>query len=127
MNRLVTLIFLCILFITGCREPFNPEIEPADLSVLVVEGYLDTEGLPSKLKLSYTRNIQTDDSFLPSVPSGDVYLRSESGEEYPLTALGDGEVELAYDISEDEKYRLYISTNYGKSYNFDLIKPILTT
>lgn len=126
MNRLVTLIFLCILFMTGCREPFNPEIEPADLSVLVVEGYLDTEGLPSKLKLSYTRNIQTDGSFLPSVPSGDVYLRSESGEEYPLTALGDGEFEFAYDISEDQNYRLYISTNDGKSYTSDLIKPILT-
>ncbi|MEB2776823.1 DUF4249 domain-containing protein [Algoriphagus sp. D3-2-R+10] len=126
MNRLVLIIFFCILFISGCREPFNPVIEPADLSVLVVEGYLDTEGLPSKLKLSYTRNIQTDDSFLPSVPSADVYLRSESGEEYPLTDMGSGEFEFAYDIPEDQNYRLYISTNEGKTYTSDLIKPILT-
>ncbi|MEB2784911.1 DUF4249 domain-containing protein [Algoriphagus persicinus] len=126
MNRLVLIIFFCILFISGCREPFNPEIEPADLSVLVVEGYLDTEGLPSKLQLSYTRNIQTDDSFAPSFPSAVVYLRSETGAEYPLTDLGSGAFEFAYDIPEDQNYRLYISTNDGKSYTSELIKPILT-
>ncbi|MEB2781335.1 DUF4249 domain-containing protein [Algoriphagus sp. C2-6-M1] len=126
MNRLVTLIFLSTLLISGCREPFNPEIEPADLSVLVVEGYLDTEGLPSKLQLSYTRNIQTDDSFAPSFPSAVVYLRSETGAEFPLTDLGSGAFEFAYDIPEDQNYRLYISTNDGKSYTSELIKPILT-
>ncbi|REG94396.1 DUF4249 domain-containing protein [Algoriphagus antarcticus] len=126
MNRLVTIIFFCILFITGCREPFNPEIEPADLSVLVVEGYLDTDGLPSRLKLSYTRNIQTDDSFSPSYPGAVVYLMSESGEEFPLADLGNGEFEFAYDIAEEDKYRLYISTNDGKSYTSELLKPILT-
>jgi hypothetical protein len=126
MNRLVLLLFLCVLLISGCREPYNPEIEPADLTVLVVEGYLDTEGLPSILKLSYTRNIQTEDSFSPSYPSAIVSIRSESGEDYPLTSLGNGEFEFAYDIPEEENYRLYISTNDGKSYTSELIRPILT-
>ncbi|RAI85771.1 DUF4249 domain-containing protein [Algoriphagus yeomjeoni] len=126
MNRLVLLIFSCILLLSGCREPFNPEIEPADLSVLVVEGYLDTEGLPSKLKLSYTQNIQTTDSFVPSYPSAQVFLRSESGEQYPLTDLGSGEFEFANDIPENQDYRLYISTNDGRSYTSDLLRPILT-
>ncbi|WP_192346091.1 DUF4249 domain-containing protein [Algoriphagus sp. Y33] len=126
MNRLAALIFLCALLTTGCREPFDPDIAPADLSVLVVEGYLDTEGLPSMLKLSYTRNIQTDDSYSPSYPDGTVSLRSESGTEYALTAMGSGEFEFAHDIPEDENYRLYISTNDGKSYTSELMKPILT-
>ncbi|MFC5625587.1 DUF4249 domain-containing protein [Algoriphagus winogradskyi] len=114
------------MLLSGCREPFNPEIEPADLSVLVVEGYLDTEGLPSKLKLSYTQNIQTTNSYLPSYPSAVVFLRSESGEQYPLTDLGSGEFEFAYDIPENQNYRLYISTNEGRSYTSDLLQPILT-
>lgn len=126
MNRFVLLIFSCVLLLSGCREPFNPEIEPADLNVLVVEGYLDTEGLPSKLKLSYTRNIETEDSFMPSYPMGSVFLESESGEQFPLTDLGFGEFEFAYDVPENQNYRLYISTNDGKSYTSDLIKPILT-
>ena len=126
MNRLVLLIFSCVLLLSGCREPFNPEIEPADLNVLVVEGYLDTDGLASKLKLSYTRNIQTDNSFMPSYPTGNVVLKSESGEQYPLTELGSGEFEFAYDIPENQNYRLYISTIDGKSYTSELIRPILT-
>lgn len=126
MYRITSIAALFMLLISGCREPYNPEIEPADLSVLVVEGYLDTEGLPSKLKLSYTRNIQTDNSFSPSYPDAMVSIRSESGEDYPLTSLGDGKFEFAYDIPEDENYRLFIATNDGKSYTSDLLKPILT-
>ena len=126
MNRIVSLAAMIILLISGCREPYNPEIEPADLSVLVVEGYLDTEGLPSKLKLSYTRNIQTENSFTPSYPDAIVSIRSEAGVDYPLTSMGDGEFEFAYDIPEEENYRLYISTTDGKSYTSELIKPILT-
>ncbi|PZX50692.1 uncharacterized protein DUF4249 [Algoriphagus ratkowskyi] len=126
MNRLVPVILFCILFITGCREPFNPDIDPTDLSVLVVEGYLDTEGLPSILKLSYTRNIQTDGSNSLNYPGAAVSLRSESGAEYPLTSLGFGQFEFAYDIPEQENYRLHIFTNDGLSYTSELIKPIIT-
>jgi hypothetical protein len=126
MNRLVPVIIFCTLFFTGCREPFNPDIEPTDLSVLVVEGYLDTEGLPSILKLSYTRNIQTDDSFSPSFPNAFITLRSESGAEYPLTFLGGGLFEFAHDIPEEQTYRLYIATNDGKTYTSEPLKPVLT-
>lgn len=126
MHRLVLLIFFCILLISGCREPFEPVIDPTDLTVLVVEGYLDTEGLPSTLTLSYTSNIQTDDSFSPSFPGGVVYLESESGTRYQLTDLGFGKFEFGYDIPEEENYRLKISTNDGQSYTSDLLTPLLT-
>ena len=43
--------FLLLLLFWGCREPFEPEIEARDLNVLVVEGYLDSEGLSSNLRL----------------------------------------------------------------------------
>ncbi|SFU19570.1 protein of unknown function [Algoriphagus locisalis] len=126
MNRVFLYVSFCILFLSACREPFEPDLEPSDLNVLVVEGYLDTQGLPSKLKLSYTRNIQTEVDFTPSYPSASVILRSESGEQYPLTPLGFGEFEFAHDIPENQDYRLYISTNDGNSYTSDLLRPILT-
>ncbi|WP_339699298.1 DUF4249 domain-containing protein [Algoriphagus aquimarinus] len=126
MNRLVVLILLCVALVSGCREPFEPDIKAADLTVLVVEGYLDTEGLPSQLKLSYTRNIQLDDSSLPSYPSAEVYLESASGMDYPLTDLGGGVYEFAYDIPENDNYTLRIMSSDGKSYTSELIKPILT-
>ncbi|MCE7056668.1 DUF4249 domain-containing protein [Algoriphagus sp. AGSA1] len=126
MKRLIPVIFFCLLWISACREPFDPDLKPTDLTVLIVEGYLDTEGLPSTLKLSYSRNIKTEDDFTPDYPGAIVSLRSESGVVYPLTDLGFGEFEFAHDIPEDESYRLYISTNDGKSYTSDLLKPILT-
>lgn len=126
MNRLAQLIVICALLISGCREPFEPDIEPADLSVLVVEGYLDTEGLPSTLKLSYTRDIQAEDSFTPSFPNGTVFLKSESGVEYPLSDMGSGQFEFAHDIPENENYRLHILTNDGRSYTSEVLRPILT-
>ena len=126
MNRLALLILFCSALLIGCREPFEPDIESSDLTVLVIEGYLDTEGLSSQLKLSFTRNIQTDDSFVPSYPSAEVYLESELGMEYPLTDLGEGLYEFAYDIPEEERYTLRIITNTGQTYSSELIKPILT-
>ncbi len=126
MKRLIPVLFFCLLWISACREPFDPDLKPTDLTVLVVEGYLDTEGLPSTLKLSYSRNIKTEDDFTPNYPGAIVSLRSESGVVYPFTDLGFGEFEFAHDIPEDELYRLYISTNDGKSYTSDLLKPILT-
>mgnify|MGYP003676047156 FL=1 len=126
MNRLVLIIFISLLLLSACREPYDPEIEPADLTVLVVEGYLDTDGISSKLKLSYTRNIQTDDSYLSTYPNAIVSIRSESGEDYPLTSLGFGEFEFKYDIPEDQNYRLYIATSDGKSYTSEILKPIIT-
>lgn len=126
MKKFTYLSVMILLATFSCREPFEPEIEPSDSKVLVVEGYLDTEGLPSELKLSYTRNIQSDDSFVPSFPTGDVYLESEAGDQYPLSSLGEGIYEFAYDIPEDQNYQLRIFTNDGNSYTSELLKPILT-
>lgn len=122
MKKILALILICLV---GCREPFDPVLDPTDLTVLVVEGYLDTEGLSSTLKLSYTQNIQTADSTETGFPAAIVYLRSEAGEEYPLTGLGNGLFEFKYDIPENENYRLHIISD-NRTYTSDLIKPIIT-
>lgn len=126
MRKVATYVIVFLLMLSACREPFNPEIEPTDLKVLVVEGYLDTEGLPSILNLSYTRNINSDNSFSPTYPNAQVFLESESGVQFDLTPLGNGSYEFAHDISESENYKLRILVDDGSSYTSDLLKPILT-
>ncbi|SIO24999.1 DUF4249 domain-containing protein [Algoriphagus halophilus] len=127
MKKNIHIILGLIMLLVGCREPYDPEIEPTDIKILVVEGYLDTEGLPSLLNLSYTRNIQSDEDFNQIVfPSGEVFLESEGGEQFPLNSLGEGTFEFAYDIPEDGNYRLRIFTTDGNSYSSEWIKPILT-
>ena len=126
MRKIATYLSVFLLLLAACREPFNPEIEPTDLKVLVVEGYLDTEGIPSILNLSYTRNIDTGDDFQLSYPEGTVFLESESGTQFPLTSLGNGSFEFAEDIPEDQTYRLKIFLNDGSSYSSEQIQPIIT-
>lgn len=126
MRKTTTYLYVFLLLLASCREPFNPEIEPTDLKVLVVEGYLDTEGIPSILNLSYTRNIDADDDFQLIYPEGTVFLESESGTQFPLTSLGNGSFEFAEDIPEDQIYRLKIFLNDGSSYSSEQIQPIIT-
>lgn len=120
------MILLFQLLLIGCREPFSPDIAPQDLKVLVVEGYLDTDGLPSVLKLSYTKSLESDEGAGINFPGAEVFLKSESGAKYPLSNLGNGEYEFAYDIPEDEQYTLHILTNDEKSYSSEMLSPIVT-
>lgn len=143
MNRLLLLILLPVIFMVSCREPFDPEINPADLSVLVVEGYLDTEGIPTTIKLSYSQNIKDDPSVigpssssssLPSpgllvddrVSGANIFLESSSGEEFYLTEQGDGAYLFENNISETDSYQLHIQLQDGKSYTSSEMKPIIT-
>ena len=126
MMKVSRLYWIILILAVSCREPFEPEIEPTDEKVLVVEGYLDTEGIPSILKLSYTRNINSQEGFAQSFPEANVFLESESGNQFSLTPLDSGRFEFAQDISEQENYRLRIFTNDGNSYSSELLKPILT-
>ncbi len=120
----LSLFVVVLSFIAGCREPYDPEILSKDLKVLVVEGYLDTEGLPSVLRLSFTKNLEGDggDGF----PEAEVYLKADSGAEFPLTDIGNGEFEFAEDIPEEMKYTLHIVTDEGKTYVSEKLSPIIT-
>lgn len=120
------MILLFQLLIIGCREPFSPDILPQDLQVLVVEGYLDTNGFPSVLKLSYTKSLESDEGTGLNFPGAEVYLKSESGVEFPLSYLGNGEYEFTYDIPENDQYTLHILTNDEKSYSTEKLIPIIT-
>lgn len=118
--------FLLLLLFWGCREPFEPEIEARDLNVLVVEGYLDSEGLSSNLRLSFTSNIQDEFNFNPSGLGATVYLESSSGARYSLLERGEGIYEFQHDIPENETYQLRIFLNDGTSYTSSELKPVIT-
>jgi hypothetical protein len=115
-----------VTLLTGCREPFEPEIEASDLNVLVVEGYLDSEGLSSILDLSYTRSIQNDTGIKPVVLGASIYLESSGGKRYPLRELGNGSYEFKQDIPENDTYVLRIFVPDGTSYATIPLTPILT-
>ncbi|MCS5491581.1 DUF4249 domain-containing protein [Algoriphagus limi] len=112
--------------LVSCREPFEPEIDPVDLNVLVVEGYLDSEGTPSQLTLSYTQPIQGQSLPNSLVLGADIYLESVGGERFPFTDLGEGVYQFQHDISESDTYRLHIFLWDGTSYTSEELQPLIT-
>ncbi|NVK49939.1 MAG: DUF4249 domain-containing protein [Cyclobacteriaceae bacterium] len=118
------IVFLGLL--ASCREPFEPEIDPVDLDVLVVEGYLDSEGIPSELSLSLTSTIQSDGFTNNLVNGAIIYLENAAGDRFPLTELGGGKYEFAHDIDEGGVYRLRIFLQNGASYTSEELRPIIT-
>ncbi|MGM0944865.1 MAG: DUF4249 domain-containing protein [Bacteroidota bacterium] len=126
MKRLAYLFFLNLLAFGACREPFEPEIDEVDLDVLVVEGYLDSDGSRSLISLSYTRPIQANSMQLSPVEGATLYLESSTGDRYPLSDIGGGSYQFEENISEQDQYKLRIFLPNGNSYTSDDMTPIIT-
>lgn len=127
MKKWIALVFP-IITLFACKEPFEPDLREADLRVLTVEGYLDTDGKASELYLGYTRRIYGENLGPGSTPAlgGEIYLESSGGVRYPLMELENGYYEFAQDLDEDEQYRMRIFLN-GESYTSELLRPLVST
>lgn len=119
------ILFGVIFLFAGCREPFEPEIDNVQGGVLVVEGYLDSNGLESVLSISRTAPISGTESNIPE-PGALVSLIADSGQLYKLTELKDGKYLFQLDIPENQSYRLEILLRNGEKYFSDPIMPIIT-
>ena len=120
------LIFSLLVILTiGCREPFEPEIKNQQEGILVVEGYLDSEGLKSELKLSVTTNVSDAVGFAP-VKKAIINLISGTGRVFPLVEDKNGVYYFEQNIPEDQEYRLEILLANGGKYLSGILKPIIT-
>ena len=125
MNRNWLLFFFLIGVFSGCRTPFDPEVPDTELRILVVEGYLDTEGMKSELKLSRTVPLSTEASLLPEI-GAKVILRGQNGQQFPLSEKGEGVYLFERNIDERQSYTLEILLNSGERYASEELKPIVT-
>lgn len=125
MGRLL-LVFLGIMgFLGSCRTPYDPEIPATELRILVVEGYLDTEGKASELKLSRTVPLSSEASMLPEL-GATVMLRGQNGQQFDLTEKGDGIYLFERNIDESQTYVLEILLRSGERFTSEELKPIVT-
>lgn len=116
---------LLVILTMGCREPFEPEIKNQEAGILVVEGYLDSEGLKSELRLSITTNVSDTVRFAP-VKRAIINLISESGSIFPLVEDKEGVYYFEQNIDENQEYRLEILLANGEKYLSRSLKPIIT-
>jgi len=119
------LTLFALVYLSACRELYEPEVNQLDQRVLVVEGYLDSEGLKSELRISKTSDLGVDSSPSPELGAL-VELISSSGITYPLVEEGDGLYVFQKDILEENTYQLSIRLSNGEQVLSDPIQPILT-
>lgn len=124
MRKAIGIVFI-LATLLGCRTPYEPEVPATELSVLVVEGYLDTEGLKSELKLSRTTPLAASSTFDPE-GGASVALKSAGGQVYSLQETGPGVYVFEKDIDEKQTFTLEIELRSGERYVSELLQPILT-
>jgi hypothetical protein len=125
MRKAIGLVFVLLATLLGCRTPYEPEVPATELRVLVVEGYLDTEGLKSELKLSRTAPLGASSAFIPELRAK-VLLKSASGQVFPLTETGLGTYIFERNIDEKQIYLLEIELSSGERYVSEGLQPIVT-
>jgi hypothetical protein len=125
MRKAIGFVFVLLATLLGCRTPYEPEVPATELRVLVVEGYLDTEGLKSELKLSRTAPLGASSAFIPELRAK-VLLKSASGQVFPLTETGLGTYIFERNIDEKQSYLLEIELSSGERYVSEGLQPIVT-
>jgi hypothetical protein len=120
------LVFLGLMGLqAGCREIYDPEVTSENLGVLVVEGYLDTEGSPSEIQISRTVPLLYDT--IASPESGAlVFLTAATGESFELPEISPGIYHFEKNIAETGVYRLEIELRNGERYQSLEIHPIIS-
>ena len=125
MRSIGYLVFVLFATLVGCRTPYEPEVPATELRILVVEGYLDTEGLRSELKLSRTAPLGAESAFIPE-SRAKVMLKSTGGQVFSLSETGLGSYVFERNIDEKQNYLLEIELSSGERYVSEPMQPIVT-
>lgn len=125
LNHIIKSLALALLFLSGCRDPFEPEVTDQDISLLVVEGFIETGGEGSEIILSRTNPIRSNQNFLPE-SGASVFLKSENGEEWVFQEAQAGVYTVSASFDQGLKYQLGINLRNGQQYMSEPMTPIVT-
>ena len=125
MMRSYRFVFLyvisALLFMAGCREPFNPSIVTESSNYLVVEGFLNLGEGATNIYLSRTTKVNEPGIKVPEL-NASLQVEGTSGLTFSLHEMGGGRYSvegIIYDPSDE--YRLRIITSDGKEYLSDFV------
>ncbi|RTQ46580.1 DUF4249 domain-containing protein [Hymenobacter gummosus] len=112
---------LLALLLGSCIDPFRPEVQDVATNYLVVDGFINSDGV-SNIKLSRTFSVSTAASGTAPVESrAQVYVEDEQGARYPLTeaaAAPGNYASAALRLNPAGKYRLHLFAG-GQEYASD--------
>jgi hypothetical protein len=112
---------ILLLFFSRCKDPYNPSILSSNTSYLVVEGFINGNGITS-IKLSRTRNITSGDTAnRVNELNANVIIEDQANAAYPLIEEGNGIYTTNTFLNPANKYRLHIHTSGNKEYVSDYV------
>ncbi|SIT86413.1 DUF4249 domain-containing protein [Pontibacter indicus] len=115
------IVWLVMLLVSGCVEPYFPEVKESTSNFLVVNGFLNANGRTS-IQLLRSQSLNETEA-PPAEESATVVVESENGERYGLHETGYGTyTHPNLQLSTDTKYRLYIRTKNGNEYASDFVE-----
>jgi len=109
-----------IIFATACREPFVPELRPAQTNFLVVEGFINAQG-STTIMLSRTTPLR-DSGSVKREQGATVTIMGEDNSTFQLLDNGGGQYRSdSLALNANQKYRVLIKTAEGKEYLSDYV------
>ena len=119
---LAGLVFLCL---SGCIESYVPDVINAPASYLVVDGFINGNGV-TRMKLSRTTSIATT-TVPPAEKGARVFIVDNTGQQYALTEKASGSYQSdSLLLLPSRKYQLRITTASSTTYESDLL-PLKVT
>lgn len=118
-RRYSKMVYLMMLALAGCLEPYQPPITNNNPELLVVDAFIFDDHDSAGVSLSRTVTLDSED--IPRAELGaKVTVEDESGQAYSLAEKGQGQYALAkMNLNGEEKYRLRITTTENKEYLSD--------
>ena len=114
------------LLLSGCLQPFQPPEVSGGRGFLVVDGFLNTSGDTTLLRLSRTQNL-TEAEAPPAEQRAQVSIEGDKGASYRLTETAGGRYLLVNTLPDaGQQYRLRIRTSAGQEYLSDYV-PVKNT
>jgi hypothetical protein len=106
--------------ISGCKDPYYPELKSSTSHFLVVEGFINPDGI-TNIRLTRTRAITKEDTAAVITETGaNISIEDNNNNIYPLYESGDGNYSASYFLDVAGNYRLHITTRDNKEYVSDL-------
>jgi hypothetical protein len=124
--RMKSLYFVGVLiFLIGCKEPFDPELPVVPNGHLVVEGYINAQGI-TQIKLSRTISLDQKKVLRPEL-NATLQIQGEDNSSYSfITAVNGTYSSTSNILNPSTRYRLRIRTKDNKEYLSDYASVKIT-
>ncbi len=116
------LLFVLLLFVAGCIDPYSAPVGDSEVDILVIDGFLNSTAGSASVKLSKAIPLSVSKGY-KSEKNAIVSIEDENGTVFNLPQKDTGVYESSnMNILLSKKYQLHIKTASGKEYRSDFIE-----